>query len=606
MYAGKDKNIFVVINWLLIITGICIADASGDFSVNYADSMVKVRKEIEYSNSFPKAHQVSVDCARDESESFQLVLIPKDQAVKSLSIEIVEPANGESSLPVQWNIVGYVKTHPPKNHKASYVGWWPSPLLNPADFNLEKDAVQPLWFTVSVPLESKPGQYRGMVIIRSGNIEKSVELLVNVRSFSLPRPGTFAAPFGLYAPYISEYYFEDEDYTEHITPQEYARWCEFLGKHRITPKNIGYEYVKRTLGDEVLPPSGANIGRIFMSKDMSLPLNVDMSELKKIIFPNADKYYPPYSFGVYRLPPFEMFLENNDPKGKRAEEKEDVDLIVAPVKAHIEEWKRQGLPEDVFVYGVDEPRDFHIPFLADTYKKIKQLMPSVKIMQTISQGDPAKLEGLVDIWCPITPHYKRHEDFYRERIAKGDIVWLYVCCWPFQPYANFFIDEPAVNHRILFWQSRKAGATGFLYWSTAWFRGFNYDQEGFPDTPIDLINHHSYQKHISNGDGLLVYPGKDLTPLSSINLENIRDGIEDYEYLSLLERIANKLEVTDSENNYARLIARAHKIGMVPDYITKDLTEYTDDPRLINERRKKVADVIEELTQAIIDINCGI
>jgi len=37
----------------------------------------------------------------------------------------------------------------------------------------------------------------------------------------------------------------------------------------------------------------------------------------------------------------------------------------------------------------------------------------------------------------------------------------------------------------------------------------------------------------ANGDGNLIYPGPE-SPLSSIRLENIRDGLEDYEYLRLL------------------------------------------------------------------------
>jgi hypothetical protein len=37
------------------------------------------------------------------------------------------------------------------------------------------------------------------------------------------------------------------------------------------------------------------------------------------------------------------------------------------------------------------------------------------------------------------------------------------------------------------------------------------------------------------GDGQLLYPGED-GPLPSVRLANIRDGIEDYEWLALLER----------------------------------------------------------------------
>ena len=41
-------------------------------------------------------------------------------------------------------------------------------------------------------------------------------------------------------------------------------------------------------------------------------------------------------------------------------------------------------------------------------------------------------------------------------------------------------------------------------------------------------------KAFSNGDGLLIFPGKHGTALPSIRLENLRDGMEDYSLLARL------------------------------------------------------------------------
>jgi hypothetical protein len=43
-----------------------------------------------------------------------------------------------------------------------------------------------------------------------------------------------------------------------------------------------------------------------------------------------------------------------------------------------------------------------------------------------------------------------------------------------------------------------------------------------------------------NGDGMLIYPGKN-GPLPSIRLKMIRDGLEDYEYLTLLKKVSDKV-----------------------------------------------------------------
>ena len=56
-----------------------------------------------------------------------------------------------------------------------------------------------------------------------------------------------------------------------------------LSEYRLTPKNIGCEYVYRKLGDEVLRQAGEGIGRIFVHKDVTQPLEIDMSMLHKTI-----------------------------------------------------------------------------------------------------------------------------------------------------------------------------------------------------------------------------------------------------------------------------------------------------------------------------------
>ena len=83
-------------------------------------------------------------------------------------------------------------------------------------------------------------------------------------------------------------------------------------------------------------------------------------------------------------------------------------------------------------------------------------------------------------------------------------------------------------------------ATGFLYWCVCWWRGLVGPATGephFPDVPIVLKDRSSTLVDLGvNGDGILVWPGPDMTPYPSLRLEVVRDGIEDYEYLALLER----------------------------------------------------------------------
>ncbi|OQA81900.1 MAG: hypothetical protein BWY31_03567 [Lentisphaerae bacterium ADurb.Bin242] len=93
---------------------------------------------------------------------------------------------------------------------------------------------------------------------------------------------------------------------------------------------------------------------------------------------------------------------------------------------------------------------------------------------------------------------------------------------------------------------------------------------------------------------MLLYPGKDGTPLSSIRLENIRDGIEDYEVLALLEETLREQKMRKAGTDPG-LIAEAEALLAVPEAVTSSWTEYTIDPEVIRKCRIRADRVIEAL-----------
>ncbi len=77
------------------------------------------------------------------------------------------------------------------------------------------------------------------------------------------------------------------------------------------------------------------------------------------------------------------------------------------------------------------------------------------------------------------------------------------------------------------------------------------------------------------GDGCLIYPLPD-GPVGSIRLENIRDGIEDYDYLALLTRVAGRSAA-------AQLFQR----------LVTDMTHFSRDPSLLRRVREAAAAAME-------------
>lgn len=547
--------------------------ADAPFAVRLADSLQKVRRDGDVTDA-ALTREIRLDAARDESESFQLVLIP-GKAPCTVRVESAAVSGPGGRLPLAWHVVEYIETAPPKGYPAAYVGWWPDILLPAAPVALRPGLRQPLWFRVDVPPNAVPGEYRGQVALSDGaNHRLAVPVTLRVRAFRLPRPGTLPCAFGLYAWALSSYYHGKTPYAEAMPPEVYRRWVEFMAEYRLTPKNVATEYLgKRTVDGQQRP---------------------DLSAVQRLIGDLAPQELPPYSFELFRLP--------CPPDWQHGTPKTDPDTVLQQLSDRVAEYARLGLPAQAYLYGIDEPAPEGYEFLRAIYGKARQAAPGVPIMQTVNNRIPTELAGSVDIWCPLSARLSEGMEFYRQRLTAGDTLWLYVCCAPKPPYANFFVDEPAIDHRILFWQARQAGATGVLYWCVCWWDGLpgpGNGQPAFPQVPIRFADHlATYKSFGDNGDGLLVWPGPDMTPYPSIRLEVVRDGIEDYEYLALLERCVRAAAALPAERRPPAL-ASARALCGVPAEISRTFIDFTKDGAVLLARRTAVADAIEELLPAI-------
>ena len=95
----------------------------------------------------------------------------------------------------------------------------------------------------------------------------------------------------------------------------------------------------------------------------------------------------------------------------------------------------------------------------------------------------------------------------------------------------------------------------------------------------------------------MIYPGPDSTPLSSVRLENLRDGIEDYEYFWLLREAVTGLE-RSGVTGHEELLAQARQALSVDENVVRDLRHFTDDPRVLRRARAQIARLIERLQAA--------
>jgi len=545
------------------------------FMVGQANAMVKVfREAADFSGSFDP--HVRIAAAGRERESFQLVVLPIKEPLKGVSVEVSDLLHKDGSTRlsadrVSCYRVGYVQTQP-SNSAITRVGWWwPDVLLLPEPFEVEPGSVQPIWFTVDVPADQKPGRYRGLVTVKTAdNGAQTIGLELIVQPFSLPLRGKLKTAFCT-APIAWELWYRPNETrarlgltpdekigelditreTEDVLPHE--KWVgmyDFLLAHRLSPTSI-YSPVKN--GEARVVPA---------RDDMQYCYDRGMNA-------NCLAY-------IDKLP--------DDPAAARKYMRE--------LESYLADWNRfieeKNWPDFTwYVHGFDESdmRDDHEktvdPSIRRIYGMIGEKFPRIK-RESANPLNPTHI-GVFDIWTPLTAQW---DDGFKARQAAGDLAWAYVCCSPTKPFANFFTDFPGVDPRILPWQFYQHGATGFLYYMTDYYESQenrNLAGPKWPERPWNTLSFHC------NNDGVLIYPGPDATPLASTRLENLRDGIEDYEALAMLADLTARLE---KAGGYDDLVQQARTALAVRPEVTKSWTEYTLDPETILRARAEVDAII--------------
>jgi hypothetical protein len=135
------------------------------------------------------------------------------------------------------------------------------------------------------------------------------------------------------------------------------------------------------------------------------------------------------------------------------------------------------------------------------------------------------------------------------------------------PY--WHIDRPLLVYRVPTWINRQYDITGLLYWTTVTTVIQPWANPAF-----------SHGRHY-NGGGYLFYPGIPCGiegPVASMRLKNLRDGMEDYEYFALLERLGGE-----------------EALDKIIDRIAPNWWDYTKDPGQILAARQQLAEEILRL-----------
>ncbi len=538
---------------------------------------------------------IEIGAARGEYEPFQLVIRPGRDSQK-VSVHVSDLKNPDGGRIDTSNIsvrhVEYVYVH----HETDSIGteaYWPDPLPPyKGPFPVSAGRNYPLWITVFVPRGTAAGEYRGTLNVMLDGREHRVPLRVQVYDFEIPERPSIRTAFGFSAGRLKEFHnLETDEQYETV----FDLYMQNFAKHRISPYN---------------PTALARIEHDLVGgEDGTLHFQFDFSEFDKA----GERYFDDFKFTSLRLPL--VGLGGGTFHSRRMGEiaghvqgSEEHKRLFHEYATTVQEHLRQkGWLDEAYIYWFDEPQPKDYEFVQNTMELIDRHAPDLTRMLT--EQPERELFGFVDLWCPILHAYK--EELCHERQEKGEEIWWYVCTGPKAPYPGLFIDHHAIEMRMWLWMTYKYDVQGCLVWATNYWSS----PTAFPgpeiqdpwEDPMSYVTGYGRPAgHIGywgNGDGRFIYPPRDWKsgeamvsgPVDSFRWEMLREGLEDCEYFFALKKLLDdpSIHIAPGDRD------RAKELLQVPEEIVTSLTDFTKDPRLLDERKREIGELITEIVEEI-------
>ncbi|MBQ7827256.1 MAG: DUF4091 domain-containing protein [Clostridia bacterium] len=515
-------------------------DEDNSLSLSVLDNMQKIdRRDTAIGNSAT----LLMNLSRNEIESCQIMLASKG-GHEDLRISYTPFGNGiGDTIETVMTMHHYVSTES-VNDPSTKVQY-PDALIPLTQFDIKDNYSQGFLLKIKPDKDAKPGLYMSKVTVRdnTGKIIKVAQVYANVWDLTLPDSSSCATAFGLtsYGVYTTHQQYDGDD------GELMVNYYEYLLENRISA------------------------------------------------------YYLPYSF---EDPRFEDYM--NDPRVTSfcvtgCQQGPNGDLTDEQLAELYEKYgDNENWNKKAYFYYVDEPNSPEaIATLRYAHERLEKYVPNARHVTPIVTnpwyGEKDQVEivsELTNLWCPISSFYTPYElngdntflsstrtrvlgtmsiDKYgtaEERFsaykAAGDELWWYVCVIPQYPYANFFTNYQGEWSRVLFWQQYMYDIDGCLYWAT------NYWNNGAEWRTSD--------NDFYSGDGLLIYSGHRYGiygPIGCLRMEYIRDGIEDFEYLTMAEELYGREEV-------AKVLSK----------VTTGVLEYTKDSKVIEAAKIELAQMI--------------
>lgn len=514
--------------------------------------------------------QVDLKAAANELAPFRVIVSAGDEGLENVTATMSRLKSDAGAIPassIQMFRAHYLHIPAASHRTDNPPGWYPDaliPFVHPrggealsgarydaVPFDIEPGRNREIWCDLFVPPGTDPGAYRGVMTVKSGT-EQLAQVAVQLAVWDFELSETFAlrSNFGNLGRRVTDMVVPDGTAEEKAAIEDL--YIAELLRHRAVPGSLG----------DIWPAWTPEHGIEDTGQSRRLRRLVEEQHVNAL-----------------RLP----FRYRNDPEKAKA------------YLAAMAEWLRGlGYLDLAYVYLKDEPND------AEEYQTVREQGALIEkadpdIMRLCTEqtvtSDPGwgNLYGAVDIWCPLWGLWD--EPTARERLELGERLWSYTAlCQGPDGTPWWQIDMKPLNFRAPFWISWHYDVTGFLYWSSVYWRAYE-TMEGVWERP-------AFRDKFW-GEGMLLYPGQPAGidgPVPSIRLKLIREALEDYQYMAMAagcKRRGPVWDVTGREATDAGKPEKGHsQVDRIVGSVASSFQDWSHNPRDYRNAREQLAEMI--------------
>ena len=526
-----------------------------------------------------------VYAAQNEFEPFQLVVQPATTGTTTVSIS--SPGSGIETEIYQ---VKYVPVSQATD-SLGRTGPYPDPLWplsNGTTVALTANENSAFWFNIYVPPGTASGDYPATITIAG----IAIPLTIHVFNFALPADVHVQSQMNFSHTTLLNMYGVSG------TGSEYWQYVDaikqFFIDHRLTLKSAlwsggltssgGAPYIDYDCASTLSDPHGIwgfedPAGRYLdgtglMDSTFSQPFNsgTGFPSFMAMTFQNNDASADqrPATFCGLSRGAADWYTADNPASAYNQKWFQYMTVIENYLTSH-------GYLDKAYYYFANEPQDQADYDAVAWYSRyLKQAAPGLKLM--VSENPRPEIynqanyisDGQIDIWMPVLNEYDPAVSQAREK-DHGEESWIYFLHGTRPPYFNpITLDHPGIESKFTGWFLWKYRIRGIAYYSLN-----NWSQNPWTDPLNDNHNGDLFMWYPpSESNTAIAYGSNNHRFVPSIRFELMRDSLEDYEYLYLLN------------NNSRPEVDVLNTADPQVDKIISSLTSYSrDDDFIYNLRR---------------------